>query len=238
VQEEKSNSIDETQSDNVTIETSGLSDNSTHQNNSDSADIHSEDVKPFEPDASPPSSDFEQVITGIQSLFEAFHSLEQSFDSKIKYDDSKERIIDSLHNELQTCREGMHFKIMRPLFFDLMAMHDDLTNLLKYHKNSDSNSETLSKLLQSMASFQYTIESILEHHGVVAYNQPDDQFFPQRQRALRTELTDDPTKDRLVYEHLHKGFEYEGKVLRPETVSLYKFIGSSNPDNTPKEVLS
>jgi molecular chaperone GrpE len=176
-----------------------------------------------------------KIMSQIELLIGDIHSLQQGFDSKIKYDASKERIIDSLHSELQTYREGLHFKIMRPLFFDLIAMHDDLTNLLKYHINNENDSEMVVKLLKSLTSFQDTIEGILEGHGVAAFNEPGDQFVPQRQRALRAEITDDPTKDRLIYEHLRKGFEYEGKVLRPESVSVYKFTAPSSPDNAPKE---
>lgn len=177
-----------------------------------------------------------EIMSQIELLKEDIQSLQQGFDSKIKYDASKERIIDSLHSELQAYREGLHFKIMRPLFFDLIEMHDDLTNLLKYHMNGESGSDIASKLLRSVASFQDTIESILERHGVIAFNEPGDQFVPQRQRGLRAEITDDPTKDRLVYEHLRKGFEYEGRVLRPESVSLYKFSASTSSEHTPKEV--
>lgn len=179
---------------------------------------------------------FSKLLSGIIEIKNDFQSLQQSFESKIKYDSSKERIIDSLHRELQTYREGLHFKIMRPLFFDLIEMHDDLTNLLKYHLNGESESDNLSKLLQSLSSFQDTIESVLERHGVIAYNETGDQFAPQRQRVLRAEITDDPTKDRLVYEHLRKGFEYEGRVLRPETVSLYKFRAPTSSEHTPEEV--
>jgi molecular chaperone GrpE len=178
----------------------------------------------------------EQIISLLGLLKEDIQSIQQRFDSKIKYDTSKERTIDSLHRELETHREGLQFKIMRPLFFDLIGMHDDITRILRYHKNREDHDEEGTRIFESMATFQDSIESILERHGVIAFNEPDDQFNPKSQRAMKTESTDDPTKDSLVAERLRKGFNYEGQVLRPETVSVYKFTATPNPDNTTQEV--
>jgi molecular chaperone GrpE len=172
-----------------------------------------------------------EILDVIQSLAEGLQSLQQSFDSKIKYDVSKERIIDSLHRELQAYREGLHFQIMRPIFFDLISMHDDLSNLLKHNSTSTDDSDAATKLRRSLISFQETIESILENHGVTVITEASDQFVAQRQRAIRTEITNDPAKDCLIYERVRKGFEYEGKVLRPETVVTYKYLESPTPQN-------
>lgn len=170
-----------------------------------------------------------RVFTAIDSLAKDFQALQQGFDSKIKYDKSKENIVDSLHRELQTYRDGLHFQILRPIFTDLISMYDDLSNLLKYNKPVEGENETVSKLRQSLVSFQETIESTLESHGVTVIIVEGDQFNPQKQRVVRTELTDDPLKDRLICEHIRKGFEYDGRVLRPESVVLYKFIENATP---------
>lgn len=170
-----------------------------------------------------PSVELAQLLEAIQGLSIGFQNLQQGFDSKIKYDASKERVIDTLHKELQTYREGLHFQILRPIFFDLIAMHDDLGNLLKYEGAEETASEAKAKLRQSLESFQYTIEGILERHGVEVYNIEGEEFVTQRQRAIKTINTDIPEKDKLIAERLRKGFAYEGKTLRPEIVTTFKF---------------
>src|SRR5258708_17487380 len=67
----------------------------------------------------------------LQQLLHDMQNLRQDFDTKIKYDESKERQVDSLHQELQGYREGLHFKILKPVFIDLIAMHDDLDKLIE-----------------------------------------------------------------------------------------------------------
>src|SRR5437667_6699347 len=70
-----------------------------------------------------------KIAKDVQLLVDEMQSLRHDFDTKVKYDESKERQIDSLHRELQAYREGFHFKILRPLFIDLIAVHDDLGKL-------------------------------------------------------------------------------------------------------------
>ena len=53
----------------------------------------------------------EQLLGSVVGLQQQIEALQRSFESKIKYDASKEKVIDSLHRELQAYREDMHFKI-------------------------------------------------------------------------------------------------------------------------------
>ncbi len=54
------------------------------------------------------------IEQAILPLLVELRELRQDFDTKIKYDESKERQVDSLHRELQSYREGLHFKIYAP----------------------------------------------------------------------------------------------------------------------------
>jgi molecular chaperone GrpE len=165
------------------------------------------------------------VLRHIEDIKSQLGILQQNFDAKIHYDNSKERIIDNLHKELQVYRDGLHAKILRPIFLDLIAMHDDLGSLLRYNSGINQESEeAVFRLWQNLVSFQQSIEGVLEKHGVMVYEEPGDQYVPQRQRALRTEKTSDFSKDTTIFERIRKGFEYDGKVLRPEIVIIYKFF--------------
>jgi molecular chaperone GrpE len=171
-----------------------------------------------------PMLGIQQVLERMDSLSREFQALQQGFDSKIKYDTSKERIIDSLHSELQTYRDGLHFQIMRPLFMDLISLDDDLSNLLKYNNPVDGESENAQKQRKNLTSIRDSLENILEAHGVAVIKEAGDSFVPKRQNVMKTEVTGDLQKDRMICERVRKGFEYEGRVLRTESVVLYKYI--------------
>lgn len=166
----------------------------------------------------------EQMIKAIEAMRVDVQSLKESFDSKIRYDANKEHVIDVLHNELQTYREGLYFQLVRPIIFSLIGMHDDLTNLLLYNSEGEAAEQRATRLLQNLASFRETIESVLEKHGVIAFVESGSQFKAQRQRVTQIEPTDDPGLDRQVSHHMRKGFEHEGRVIRPESVVAYKYI--------------
>jgi len=56
------------------------------------------------------------------------------------------------------------------------------------------------------------------------YSEAGEQLVAQRQRATKTIATDVAEQHGRVAEKLRKGFAYEGRVLRPETVVTYKFV--------------
>lgn len=162
-----------------------------------------------------------EIIESIQKLVEEMQTLQRDFDTKVKYDESKERQVDSLHRELQTYREGMHFKILRPLFIDLIAIHDDFGKLIESIPNEEPNSAT-AQLIKNLTSFQETIEEVLRRNGVDAFFAEGTQFVSNKQRVLQTIETTDPSLDKQVAHRVRKGFEYEGRLLRPELVVIYK----------------
>ena len=164
-----------------------------------------------------------EIIQRFDTLLAEMHSLRHDFDTKVKYDESKERLIDTLHLELQAYREGLHFKTLRPLFLDLIAMYDDLGKVVDDMQAKDSNS-FLHQIIQNFSSFQETIEEMLRRNGVDAFCVEESAFVPSRQRVLKALTPADPTQDKQIARRVRKGFSYESRVLRPEIVDIYKYV--------------
>lgn len=161
------------------------------------------------------------LVEVAQSLLTQMQELRQAFDTKIKYDETKERQLDTLHKELQTYREGLHFKILRPLFIDLIAMHDDLDKLMEGFASTEAVPE-LARMIENLRSFQETVEDVLVRNGVEPYSLDGDTYVPNKQRVVQVVNTTDPVQDKLIARRLRKGFEYDGRVLRPELVTLFR----------------
>ena len=164
----------------------------------------------------------EEVSRSLQLLMAEMQRLREDFDTKVKYDESKERLIDSLHRELQVYREGLHFKILKPIFIDLIAMYDDLGKLIDAMLAKDLASAS-TQMVQNLESFQETIEETLRRNGVDAFTLEESTFVASKQRILKVIDTTDPAQDKQVVRRVRKGFEYEGRVLRPEIVEIYKY---------------
>ncbi len=161
----------------------------------------------------------------VQRLVDEMSQLRQDFDTKIKYDASKERQIDSLHQDLQEYRAGLHFRILRPLILDLISMHDDIGRLIESTQRSEEMIST-AQVLNNLASFQTTVEEILQRNGVEAYSLEGETFVSGKQRSLQAIETSEPGLHRQIARRVSRGFEYEDRVLRPELVMTYRSASS------------
>src|SRR5579859_1071685 len=112
-----------------------------------------EATQPLSSSASADAGKSADLVEMAQSLLTEMQELRHDFDTKIKYDETKERQLDTLHKELQTYREGLHFKILRPLFIDLIAMHDDLDKLIE-GLSSTENEQMLARMIDNLRSFK------------------------------------------------------------------------------------
>ena len=165
------------------------------------------------------------VMQGIQALFAEMESLRRDFDTKVKYDASKEHTIDSLHRELQFHREGLHFRILRPLFTDLIMLYDDMAKLLEsISVNATVGSDQLAQMMQHLKVFQEAIEETLRRNGAEPFMTEGELFLPNRQRSVKVIPTADPALDKHIARRVRHGFAYEDKLLRHELVDVYKFM--------------
>lgn len=161
------------------------------------------------------------VADNIDHLIQEMHNLREDFDTKVKYDESKERTIDALHKELQTYREGLHYKILRPIIMDLISMHDDLDRILEDIASKEYGiSQTM---LRNLQSFQESIEETLRRYEVETFSVEGDTLVAGKQRIMKVIEVGDSMLDRHIAHRVRKGFEYEKRLLRPEIVDIYRY---------------
>jgi molecular chaperone GrpE len=176
------------------------------------------------PQGSPQENTHSDIQTPslMQSLLTEIHELRQDFETKVQYDRDKERLIASLHGELQEYREGLHFRILKPIFTDLIIMYDDLGKLIESLIPIDTT--FTQQVIQHLILFQESIEETLRRNDVDTFICEEDVFLPSRQRVLRVIPTDNLELDRHIARRVRRGFECGNRLLRPEIVETYKYI--------------
>ena len=102
-------------------------------------------------------------------------------------------------------------------------MLDDYSILFKKHSESDINEVDVPKLLKQFGGISEDLENLLYKNGIDIYSVEGEQFDSSKQKVIKTIPTDDPLKDKTVCEKLKKGFVLDGKIIRMEHVSCYKF---------------
>jgi molecular chaperone GrpE len=163
----------------------------------------------------PPAAELARIADLQVRTLEELGRLGEAFSLKIKFDEAKERAIDTLNEEVQRHRQGLHFSILRPLFLDLITLHDDLLQCAGAAAGDASTTRTF-------ASLADTVQEILARNGVESFGVDGDAFDGKRQRTIRTAPTEDAAEAGRVAHRLRQGFEYDGRVLRPEHVATYR----------------
>jgi len=165
---------------------------------------------------------FSALMDRFILIEQQLNQLSFEFQSKLKYDTHKDKVIDNLHTELQTYKNGLTDKLLRPIFMDIIEIIDDNKRLIKDLKarGDDGNPEKIWKLLETIPD---DLEDMLYKHGVDVMRSEDGIFNPSLQKAMKILATDDEAFDKRISERLKNGYTWEGRLLRQEVVSVWKF---------------
>jgi molecular chaperone GrpE len=170
------------------------------------------------------SSQKEPIINPELALIkELIADLSAQFESKIKYDKHKDEIIDKLHSENQVFKNDLYKKLLLPLINEIIFILDDYSILFKKHSETVINEVDVAKLLKQFGGISDDLENLLYKNGIDVFSIEGDVFDSSKQKVIKIVPTDDPLKDKTVCEKLKKGFVLDGKIVRMEHVSCYKF---------------
>jgi molecular chaperone GrpE len=171
------------------------------------------------------------VLEAVQALGELLgrriDGLQTIFERELRAEATRERVVDRLHAELQEYKQDFLLKIQRPIFVDLVQLHDDIAKMIDSKTAGESDPERIAVLRSALESIQTAIEDILYRQGVEPFVVEDCAFDPRRQRAVSTVPTEDSALNKTVAARLRRGFAAGDKVIRPEIVTVYTWRPSS-----------
>lgn len=180
-------------------------------------------VAPSPVSPAPSAPDLEAVGRSVDTLAETLakrlDALQASFDREVRAEATREKVVDRLHAELQEYKQDLLLSALRPVFIDLIQLHDDLGKireaLADYTPLDPARARTI------LDDVQQGLEDVLYRQGVEPFRVEGEQFDPRRQRAVATVETDDPTLAKTLSARLRKGFRSGEKVIRPEVVAVH-----------------
>jgi molecular chaperone GrpE len=164
----------------------------------------------------------EAVAALGQSLGSKLDGLQTLFEREIRAEATREKVVDRLHAELQEYKQDLLLNVLRPIFVDLIQLHDDIGKMVEAQAGAEGEA---ARLLSIMQGYQQGIEDILYRQGVEPFVEEGESFDPRRQRAVATVPVDDPARAKTIAARHRKGFQTQanGRVIRPEIVSVYSF---------------
>ena len=163
-----------------------------------------------------------EAIKGLgEKLTRRLDSLQTLMERELRAEVARERVVDRLHAELQEYKQDLLLKVQRPIFLDLIQLHDDIGKMMEVRPPDDTEPERAAAVRGILESIRTAIEDILYRQGVEPFAAEGDGFDPRRQRAVSTVPTDDPARNKTIAGRLRKGFQAGEKLIRPEIVSVF-----------------
>ncbi len=159
------------------------------------------------------------VFLQLAGIVQQLDLLHEEFQNKLKLDAHKNKIIDNLHQDLQDYKDDFLKKYLKSIIMDVIQIIDNIRKLAAHYSSRELVANDLPKLLRLLESIPSDLEDLFYRHGVKPFSCEGNIFDPTRQRVLKTLKTPDASKDKTVAESLRPGYEWDGKVIRPEMVA-------------------
>ncbi len=187
--------------------------------------LTSEETVERDSERSVSASDLRAAIDRIAAaLGGRIEALQVQFEREIRAEATREKVVDRLHAELQEYKRDLLLSMLRPIFLDLIQLHDDIGKTIEALATGPENAPARS-WPEVLDGIRQGIEDILYRQGVEPFSGEGDSetFDPKRQRAVSAIPTEDATRDRFVAIRHRKGFVSGERIIRPEIVSVYTF---------------
>ena len=161
----------------------------------------------------------------IALLLSAVTAIRDKFDR----DQFHAGLVAKLQDEIDSHRRGATEKLLLPLITGVVRLHADVARLLDAVRREPPEKATPERLAKVVADFGSDLELLLDHSGVTLFVEAGGGFNPHRQVAQRTEPAPEETLTGKVAERLRPGFEYAGRVIEKERVTVYTTPQTQSP---------
>ncbi|MCL2055655.1 MAG: nucleotide exchange factor GrpE [Oscillospiraceae bacterium] len=156
-------------------------------------------------------------------ILENLQQLVKQFQEKIAVDGHKEQLFDEMHRQAQEYKNGMLESLTKHIELDVIQLMDQLGKSLSAFEGREHSAGQSQKLLALLEGTRTDLADILYRQGVDPYTVPGDEVDVSRQNTVSTVKTARPELDRRICARLASGWSKNGRVIRPERVSVYVY---------------
>ena len=189
-----------------------------------------ETAEPDEPDEPDVLSELADRISEQSSQIAKLTELIEKLSSQVAAGNKAiavhEEIERNLNNELQRYKNDFYDKLATPFLMQFIGLYIDLSEEMaeiKEEHDAAPEKEYLKTQLDSLGYYADSVKGALINNGVeIKTPEPGSSYDYREQRISKTIPTDDETLRDCVAEARSDAFIYNGKVLRPAKVVVYK----------------
>ena len=112
--------------------------------------------------------------------------------------------------------------MVRPILLDIIEIRDSILRVSAVYSEKPEGEQDIP--LKTFRGYTYDIEDILGKNNITIYTSEEGEpFNPAKQRALKKIKTPVEELHGRIAESLSSGYDYLGKPILPEKVSVYAY---------------
>lgn len=148
------------------------------------------------------------------------------FDRRIARTDAEAKVIDRMHEELQSYRSDLYGQLIRPILKGVIGLRENLLKVVSTYEQKLEEERNVP--LSTLASFVDDMTQVLGDADVEVFaSSSGEPFDPKRHRAVERVRTDKSELSKTIAGTFGDGYEYRGKTLSPQMVSVYVYSDKS-----------
>lgn len=175
------------------------------------------------PDGAPDiASVLSEIKESIASLNQNMVDIKARYEEKIANDEYKNQLFDKMYQELALYKKDLYAKLMSPFINETITLIADYERIIS--KLDTYEPERVAKYLRGIPD---DLMTMLENNAVEQFQDDGEIFNPKCQRALRSIPTDKIEDNNKISEHIHVGYRWNGVILKPEVVTVWRYQETS-----------
>lgn len=160
----------------------------------------------------------ENMLANQANAMAKLDELTKLFERKILVSASQDKIIASMHKELEEYKNDLYFNMIKPILDDIINTRDSILRISR--TNIDKGLTEIP--IKTLSDYSFDLEEILIKNGVEVFaRSEDDEFSPQEAQLVEKVYTNDESLNHKIAKVLSDGYKYNDRILSRQRVNVY-----------------
>lgn len=160
----------------------------------------------------------ENMLANQANAMAKLDDLTKLFERKISVSASQDKIIASMHKELEEYKNDLYFNMIKPILDDIINTRDSILRISR--TNIDKGLTEIP--IKTLSDYSFDLEEILMKNGVEVFARSEgDEFSPQEGQLIEKVYTNDESLNHKIAKVLSDGYKYNDRILSRQRVNVY-----------------
>lgn len=160
----------------------------------------------------------ENMLANQANAMAKLDDLTKLFERKISVSASQDKIIASMHKELEEYKNDFYFNMIKPILDDIINTRDSILRISR--TNIDKGLTEIP--IKTLSDYSFDLEEILIKNGVEVFARSEgDEFSPQEAQLVEKVYTNDESLNHKIAKVLSDGYKYNDRILSRQRVNVY-----------------